>query len=191
MSLRLAKDWYSVVIYPEAKMIDQVADLKTQLANRIGWYASSNSIAHITVNEFMADQYELAFYIKQIEKFCYTQKQQEVGFDQLSLSKFSHAAVLLPDESSKPYLKDLLRRLRKQLKTSYTIHGSSAHISIGRKLSSMQLDHAENLFSSINLRFNCDTVALRKFIETKGQFEVIKTFRFLENPLNDAQYLPF
>ena len=128
MSLRLAKDWYSVVIYPEAKMIDQVADLKTQLANRIGWYASRNSIAHITVNEFMADRYELAFYIKQIEKFCYTQKQQKVGFDQLSLSKFSHAAVLLPDESSKPYLKDLLRRLRKQLKTAIP-HMAVVHIS--------------------------------------------------------------
>jgi len=178
MGLKLARDWYSIVIYPDAKMIDQVADLKTQLADRIGWYASRNSKAHITVAEFTADQYELAFYIQQIEKFCYTQKQQEVGFDQLSLSKFSHAAVLLPDESSKPYLTYLLRRLRNQLQTSYTIHGSSAHISIGRKLSSMQIDRAENLFNSINLRFNCDTVALRKFIEMKRQFEVIKTFNF-------------
>ena len=31
MGLKLARDWYSIVIYPDAKMIDQVADLKAGL----------------------------------------------------------------------------------------------------------------------------------------------------------------
>lgn len=191
MNLKLNRDWYSVVVYPHPEVINEVAVMKDKFAAKIGWYASRNSKAHITVIAFIADQYELAFYIRQIEKFCYSQKQQEVVFDQLSLSKFSRAAVMLPNDSSKPYLNDLLKRLRKQLKTSQTINGSNAHISIGRKLSSSQIDLAESLYSHVSLKFNCDTVAIRKFIETKGQFEVIRTFRFLEKPFNDAQHLPF
>lgn len=191
MDLKFKKDWYSIVVYPQTEIIDEVSGLKDILANKIGWYASRNSKAHITVIAFMADQYELAFYIRQIEKFCYSQKQQEVVFDQLSLSKFSHAAVMLPNDSSKPYLSDLLKRLRKQLRTSQTLNGSNAHISIGRELSSVQIDQAENLYDHVSLKFNCDTVAIRKFSETKKQFQVIKTFKFLENPLIDAQYSLF
>jgi len=191
MSLKFKKDWYSIVVYPQTEIIDEVSDLKDILANKIGWYASRNSKAHITVIAFMADQYELAFYIRQIEKFCYSQKQQEVVFDQLSLSRFSHAAVILPNDLSKPYLSDLLKRLRKQLRTSQTISGRNAHISIGRELSSAQIDLAENLYDHVSLKFNCDTVAIRKFSKTKEQFEVIKAFKFLENPLIDAQYSLF
>ncbi|GGH07665.1 MULTISPECIES: hypothetical protein [Pedobacter] len=191
MNLKLNRDWYSVVIYPQAKVIDEIAVMKDKFAAKIGWFASRNSKAHITVVVFMADQYELNFYIEQIEEFCYTQKQQEVVFDQLSLSKFSRAIVLLPNDLSKAYLTDLLKRLRKQLRTSQTINGSNAHISIGRELSSAQIELAENLYDQVSLKFNCDTVAIRKFNETKRQFEVIKTFKFLENPLIDTQYLLF
>jgi hypothetical protein len=191
MNIKLNRDWYSIVVYPQAEVIDEVAVMKDKYAAKIGWYASRNSKAHITVIAFMADRYELAFYIKQIEKFCYSQKQQEVVFDQLSLSKFSHAAVMLPNDSSKPYLSDLLKRLRRQLKTSQTINGSNAHISIGRELSPAQIDLAENLYDNVSLKFNCDTVAIRKFDETKRQFEVIKIFKFLENPLIASQYSLF
>jgi len=191
MNLKFNRDWYSIVVCPQQEVTDEVAMMKDKFAAKIGWYTSRNSKAHITVVAFMADQYELAFYIKQLEKFCYSQKQQAVVFDQLSLSKFSHAAVVLPNGSSKPYLSDLLKRLRKQLKTTSTQNGSNAHISIGRELSSAQIDLAENLYDNVSLTFNCDTVAIRKLDKIKRQFEIIKTFKFLENPLIDAQYSLF
>lgn len=191
MNLKLNRDWYSIVVYPPPEVIDEVAVMKDIFAAKIGRYASRNSKAHITVITFMSDQYELLFYIRQLEKFCYSQKKQEVVFDQLSLSKFSHAAVMLPHDSSKSYLSDLLKRLRKQLKTSQTLNGSNAHISIGRELTSAQIDLAENLYDHVSLKFSCDTVAIRKFNETARQFEVIKTFKFLENPLIDSQYSLF
>lgn len=191
MKRQLNKDWYSIVVYPHSEAISDVKVLKDTLWSKIGWYASRNSKAHITVIEFSADQYELDFYIRQLEKFCYAQKQQEVIFDQLSFSKFSRAIVLLPSDSSKPYLSDLLKRLRKQLKTSYTVKGSNAHISIGRELSSSQIDRTESLFDHVNVRFNCDTIAIRKFDKNRRQFEVIKAFKFWENPLIDSQYSLF
>lgn len=77
------------------------------------------------------------------------------------------------------------------MKTRYTKSGGEAHISIGRKLSSTQIDLTQNLFGPVTLKFNCDTVAIRKFSETKKQFEVIKTFKFLENLLIDTQYSLF
>ncbi|MEH3114288.1 2'-5' RNA ligase family protein [Pedobacter terrae] len=187
MKRQLYRDWYSIVVYPHSEAINDVKALKDTLWSKIGWYASRNSEAHITVIEFSADQYELDFYIRQLEKFCYSQKQQEVIFDQLSLSKFSNAIVLLPNNSSKPYLNDLLVRLRKRLKTSDTINGSGAHISIGRKLSPDQIDRAESLYDYVNLRFNCDTIAIRKFNKNRGQFEVINKFKFLQNPLVNSQ----
>ncbi|WP_293788290.1 2'-5' RNA ligase family protein [uncultured Pedobacter sp.] len=191
MQPQLYRDWYSIVVYPHSEAINDVKVLKDTLWSKIGWYASRNSEAHITVIEFSADQYELDFYVRHLEKFCYSQKQQEVIFDQLSLSKFSHAIVLLPNNSSKPYLNDLLVRLRKQLKTSDTINGSGAHISIGRKLTSDQIDRAENLYDYVNVKFTCDTIAIRRFCEINRQFEIIKTFKFPENPCDNTQYLLF
>lgn len=185
------REEYSLVIYPQKSIIDQVKVFKGMLFDKVGKYSSLNSEAHITIIKFLANKHELSIFKKKIEMFCNSQKQQEVVFDQLSLSKFSHAAVVLPNDSSKPYLSDLLKRLRKQLKTSQTINGSNAHISIGRELSSVQIDQAENLYDHVSLKFNCDTVAVRKFNETKKQFEVIQTFKFLENPLINAQYSLF
>ncbi|SDG99476.1 hypothetical protein SAMN05421827_11475 [Pedobacter terrae] len=188
MNLKLNKDWYSIVVYPQSKSINEVSVLKKILADEIGWYSSRNSEAHITIIEFLADQYELGFYKKCIEKICGSQRPQEVTFDYLSLSKFSQAIVLLPNGPSKLYLNDLLKTFRKKLKSKNTINGSNAHISIGRELSSSQIDQAENLYGPINIAFNCNTIAIRKLDEIKKQFVVINEFKLLGGPLNHHQY---
>ncbi|MDQ0966455.1 hypothetical protein QFZ20_001858 [Flavobacterium sp. W4I14] len=88
MDLKLKKDRYSIVVYPQRKSINEVSVLKNTLAEKIGWYSSRNSEAHVTIIEFSADYYELVFYKKCIEKICSSQRPQEVTFDDLSLSKF-------------------------------------------------------------------------------------------------------
>ncbi|MGN8056442.1 hypothetical protein ACTJKN_09215 [Pedobacter sp. 22163] len=188
MDLKLKKDRYSIVVYPHREAINDVKVLKDILWYKVGWYNSRNSEAHITIIEFSADHYELGFYKKCIEKICSSQRPQEVTFDYLSLSKFSQAIVLLPNDPSKLYLNDLLKAFRKRLKSKNNINGSNAHISIGRKLSSAQIDQAENLYDNINIAFNCDTIAVRKLDEITKQFVVINEFKLTGNPLNHHQY---
>jgi len=191
MDLKLKKDRYSIVVYPQNETIDEVKVLKDLLWSRIGQYASRNSEAHVTIIEFWADQYELEFYKRRIEKICHSQRPKKVIFDSLSLSKFSHAIVLLPDDSSKPYLNDLLKIFRKGLKTNHTVNGANAHISIGRELSSAQIDQVENLYGNINITFNCNTIAIRKLDKVKKQFVVVNEFKLLGNPLKEGQLLLF
>jgi len=191
MDLKLKKEWYSIVVYPQTETIDEVKVLKDLLWSKIGWYASRNSAAHITIIEFLADQYELVVYKRCIERICRLQSAQEVTFDSLSLSKFSQAIVLLPSDSCKLYLNDLLKAFRKRLRSKNTINGGNAHISIGRELSSAQIDQAENLYENISITFNCDTIAIRKLDEVKKQFVVINEFKLLGNPLKEGQFLLF
>ncbi len=188
MNLKLKKDWYSIVVYPHQESIAYVKSLKDLLAAKIGWYASRNSEAHITVVTFLANRYEFGFYKKCIEKICRSQRPHKVIFDHVIVSKFSKAIVLLPNYSCKLYLKDLVNIFQERLKSKNTINGAKAHISIGRELSSAQIDQVENLYGNINLEFNCDTIAIRKFDEVKQQFVVINEFKLLGSPLNHYQY---
>jgi len=188
MDLKLKKERYSIVVYPHREVINDVKVLKDILWSKVGWYNSRNSEAHITIIEFSADHYELGFYKKCIEKICSSQRPQEVTFDYLSLSKFSQAIVLLPNDTSKLYLNDLLKAFRKRLKSKNSINGSNAHISIGRELSSAQIDQTENLYGHINIAFNCDTIAIRKLDEIKKQFMVVNEFKLTGHPLNHHQY---
>jgi hypothetical protein len=182
------RDTYSIVVYPQDVTIDEVKVLKDILWSKIGWYNSRNSKAHITIIMFLADQYELSFYKRCIERICRSQRAQKVTFDYLSLSKFSQAIVLLPNDSSKLYLNDFLKIFRKRLKSKNSMSGSKAHISIGRKLSSAQIDQAEHLYGNINITFNCDTIAIRKLDKVKEQYEVINEFKLLGTPLKHHQY---
>jgi hypothetical protein len=188
MDLKSNRDWYSIVVYPQREIINRVRSLKDALAAKIGWYASRNSEAHITINIFLADQFELDFYKKCIEKICRSQRVYKVIFDRLSISKFSNAIVLLPNDSSKLYLNGLLKVFRKKLKSKDSVSGTKAHISIGRELSSAQIDQAEHLYGNINITFNCDTIAIRKLDEVKKQFVVINEFKLLGSLLNHHQY---
>lgn len=185
------REEYSLLVHPSADIIDHIAALKAKLTAKIWKYASRDSIAHVTILNFVATHKELMIIEKNIEIFCNSQKRQKVVFDRLIYSKKSRTIFVNPAESSTIYLKNLFNDFRKRLKTRYTKSGGEAHISIGRELTSAQIDLAENLCDHFSLKFNCDTVAIRKFNKAAGQFEVIKTFKFLENPLIDSQYSLF
>lgn len=112
------------------------------------------------------------------------QKPEHISFDEIVLSKQSKALVLLPAVASKIYLRDLLKNFRKGLKHLNVTNGSVAHISIGRALDPNQIEGANNIFNNINLDFNCEKIAIRKFNTSIGQFEVIYEFFFQgESPL--------
>ncbi|MDQ1142580.1 hypothetical protein [Pedobacter agri] len=178
METKLEKDWYSIVVYPQKGIINKVKIMKDELADRIGNYKSRNSEAHITIIEFEADLNEFLFYKYYIKNFCLYQKPEHISFDEIVLSKQSKALVLLPAVASKIYLRDLLKNFRKGLKHLNVTNGSVAHISIGRALYPNQIEGANNIFNNINLDFNCEKIAIRKFNTSIGQFEVIYEFFF-------------
>ncbi|RZK15307.1 MAG: hypothetical protein EOO86_16960 [Pedobacter sp.] len=115
------------------------------------------------------------------------QKPEYVSFDKIVLSEQSKALVLLPDINSKKYLRDLFKNSRRGLKYMNVTNGSAAHISIGRELNPNQIEAANYIFNDINLDFNCEKIAIRKFNTFIGQFEVIYEFYFLGNQPVEGQ----
>ena len=70
---------------------------------------------------------------------------------------------------------------------SLAINGAAAHISIGRKLHPEDIEIAQDLFEEVSLNFLCEKIAIRKFNDEKGQYEVIYEFCFLGNPPKQGQ----
>jgi hypothetical protein len=187
MDLNFKKERYSIVVYPQRKSINEVSVLKNTLAEKIGWYSSRNSKAHVTIAIFKANNREFDFYISYVKDFCYAEKPNFVRFDQLIASGKNGAVVVLPDKNSKPYLNDLFKRFRQGLRYKKVMNGSAAHISIGRKLHPEDIEIAQDLFEEVSLNFLCEKIAIRKFNDEKGQYEVIYEFCFLGNPPKQGQ----
>ncbi|MBC6112141.1 hypothetical protein ACFOG5_07250 [Pedobacter fastidiosus] len=187
MNLELSKEQYSIVVYPHKEIIGKVKAIKDVLADKVGCYASRNSEAHITIVEFEANPNEFVFYKLYVLDFCYSQKAQNVSFNNLVTSNGTKAIVLLPSIGSKLYMRDLLRNFRIGLKSMDVVNGSGAHISIGRKLTPNQIKDANNIFEEISLDFVCEKIAVRKFNPLRRQFEVIYQFYFLGNPPKKGQ----
>lgn len=187
MDLKLKKDRYSIVVYPQRKSINEVSVLKDTLAEKIGWYSSRNSEAHVTIALFEADKHELNFYIAYTKDFCYAEKPNFVMFDQFIASEKNGAVVVLPNKTAKPYLNSLFKRFRQGLRHKKAINGAAAHISIGRKLHPEDIEIAQDLFEEVSLNFLCEKIAIRKFNDEKGQYEVIYEFYFLGNPPKQGQ----
>jgi len=187
MDLKLKKDRYSIVVYPHREAINDVKVLKDILWYKVGWYNSRNSEAHVTIAIFEANNREFDFYISYVKDFCYAEKPNFVRFDQLIASGKNGAVVVLPDKNSKPYLNDLFKRFRQGLRYKKVMNGSAAHISIGRKLHPEDIEMAQDLFEEVSLNFLCEKIAIRKFNDEVGQYEVIYEFYFLGNPPKQGQ----
>lgn len=56
------------------------------------------------------------------------------------------------------------------------------HLSIGRRLTPENLKIASELFTAINLQFECNEIVLREFNPKVKQFFVIEAFPFGSNP---------
>ncbi|WP_029276425.1 hypothetical protein [Pedobacter borealis] len=187
MNLKLNRDWYSIVVYPHREAINDVKVLKDMLWSKVGWYNSRDSEAHVTIALFEANKCEFDFYISYIKDFCYAEKPNFVMFDHLIASEKNGAVVVLPNKSSKPYLNNLFKRFRPGLRYKKVMNGTDAHISIGRKLHPEDIEIAQDLFEEVSLNFLCEKIAIRKFNDEIGQYEVIYEFYFLGNPPKQGQ----
>lgn len=173
---------YSIVISPPEAIIDLVKTMKNELSQEIGWFHSKNSLAHITINEFMAHESEIENIKKQLASICET-----LAPIQVHLNTFNHypngAFFIAPDEVSKIELKAIMKHVNQYFRVKTLFKNSEPHLSIARKLSSEYISKSYKLFSKpIDLNFDCVGVTLRQFNPNVKQFEIITHFDFKNKP---------
>jgi len=172
---------YSVAIYPSLQVIDFIKELKGALKNKIDWYSSCNSVAHVTICEFEMEELELGKIKQKIFKICDTFTPFQVYFDHFDFYENSGAFFIAPTEESKNALLPVMKKVQENLKSLKLKKSDDPHISIGRKLTPENIKTATELFTTIKINFFCSEIVLRE-LEPHKQFSVIDTFKFGSNP---------
>jgi hypothetical protein len=172
---------YSVVIHPSETIINAIRIMKEELAIKIGWFNSKNSVAHITICEFTIEESQLDKFKQKILKVCDTFTPFQVYLDDFD-SYENGAFFISPNEESKLNLKPVMKKTQDAMLLSNLKKSSDPHISIGRKLTPESIQIANNLFTTIKMDFLCDNLVLRELDPIKKQFFVIDTFPFGSNP---------
>lgn len=179
------EDKYSIAFIPDSKTSEEVKKLKLQLADEIGWYNSKNSLAHITICEFISTDKEIEIIKKKIARITKTFTPFQVllnGFDSYPNGAF----YISPSENSKKGLKKIMKSLTSSLIEKKMYKSNEPHLSIARKLSLEKLAIAHKLFQETELSFQCDKIFLRKFNPNIKQFEIINSFDFNSEPCSEG-----
>ncbi len=180
---------YSLVFQPDTETIDWVAQLKTDLAQKIGWYNSKNALAHITICEFQATEQDIHRLLNQVSRCCERFAPQEVHLN--AFNTYPNGAFFLEvDLEAKAILKDYSKQIFEALPYKNMYKNTDPHLSIARKLSADKLESAYQLFDKPEHSFKCDKIALRILNLERKQFDIIKTFDFLNLGENRNLQLP-
>ena len=173
---------YSLVISPSEEIIALVKSMKEELAKEIGWFHSKNSLAHITINEFMASDTEIEIIKKQLNSIAESLKPVQVRLN--AFDNYPNGAFFIaPDAVSKIDLKEIMKHINQSFRIRTILKNNEPHLSIARKLSPENIALSYRLFSeTINLNFLCNSIALRLFNPEIKQFEIIDYFEFKDNP---------
>ncbi|WP_413998021.1 2'-5' RNA ligase family protein [Flavobacterium sp. W1B] len=172
---------YSIVISPPDTIIVLVKLMKEQLAEEIGWFHSKNSLAHITINEFMTTEIEIESIKKQLTAICDTLEPATVHLN--SFDTYPNGAFFIaPDENSKNELKKIIKQIHQLLRVKTLFKNNEPHLSIGRQLKPDEISAAYRLFTEVDINFLCNSVSLRCFDPNKKQFKITDTFEFKNNP---------
>ena len=175
------KALYSIAIHPSEDIIVSIKTMKEELAAKIGWFNSKNSIAHITINEFEANDAQITIIKKHLTELCDTLQPVEVRFNIYGSFPNNGAFFIAPEETSKTALKGIMKYLNDALRVAPKFKSNEPHISIARRLTPEKLAIAHAFFSPIDMHFLCDSVVIRKFNTIQQQFEVVDTIPFNSN----------
>lgn len=172
---------YSIVFQPPTEIVDQVQEMKSELAQTIGWYASRNAMAHITIQEFEVNDKKLEVIKSQLERCCNSLAPIALHFN--SFDSYPNGAFFIkPDLLSIPVLSKIMKQVQQAVPTPNTHRGTDPHLTIARKLTFEKILIARELFQAIDLDFSCDRIALRQFNPVQKQFEIIAEYPFLSLP---------
>lgn len=173
---------YSVAIVPPEVVIEEVRQLKQNLRLQIGWYRSVNALAHITFNVFEADTAMLLRYESYVAGFAAQQAPVSLRFDHTG--SFSNGAFFLaPDDVSDLLLLQMMHTFHQQWplpadKSRKLYKSFTPHMSIGRALSVEHLATAGNIIPEADIRFVCDNIVIRRFNESRKQYDIYQRFPF-------------
>ncbi|WNM17761.1 2'-5' RNA ligase family protein [Flavobacterium capsici] len=176
----------SIAIIPSEKIITLVDLIKTILFDKIGWYHSRNSKAHITISEFEADEKEIHIISSRIKETANETTAINVKFE--NIKSFENGALFIgPNEDSRNELKAIMKKFYKTTNSVSKVYKSyEPHISIGRRIEEGKLKIAFEIIKSIKFMFHCDTVAIRVFNEDLKQYEIKERFPLNGNPSNNG-----
>ena len=162
---------YSLVIFPTIEQQILIQSFKKSLKEKIGWFGSSNSDAHITIIN-LENELTLGLYLNQIKVFFTTINPQKVRFN--SFNSFGYSTFFIsPDEKSQHYLNNIIIDIHKTI--GFDIKIAYAHMTIARGLNEERMNKTKEVFSTteINFEFICDCIHIRKFNEQTKQYSDI------------------
>ncbi|MCG2612347.1 2'-5' RNA ligase family protein [Flavobacterium sp. SM15] len=172
---------YSIAISPPDEVISSVKNMKENLNKEVGWFNSKNSMAHITINEFITSELQLENIKKQLTYICNGFEPIKVHMN--SFGSYNNGAFYIaPDDCSKMGLKTIMRHVNNSLCINDKKTSNDPHMSIARRLSPEALGKAKKLFDEVDLNFVCDHVVIRQFNPKIKQFEIIERFPFNNKP---------
>lgn len=174
------KALYSIALSPSEGIISQVREMKEKLASEIGWFNSRNSLAHISINQFLASEAELETVKTELMAICDSLKPIEVTFNEFGTYPNNGAFFIAPDAASTASLKILMKQIHDSLQVDTEFKSNEPHMSIARRLTPEKLESAIRLFPSVDLKYCCDSVVIRKFNGEKKQFDIVVEFKFKE-----------
>lgn len=174
------QELYSIALSPSEAIISEVTEMKEKLNTKIGWFNSKNSGAHITINQFLASEAELETVKTELMAICDTLQPIEVTFNEFGTYPSNGAFFIAPDAASTASLKILMKQIHESLQVDTEFKNNEPHMSIARRLTPEKLEIAKGLFPSVNLKYWCDSVVIRKFNDAKKQFDIVVEFKFKE-----------
>jgi hypothetical protein len=172
---------YSLVIDPSIEVKHTGKTMKELLFGKIGNFGSKNSIVHITICEFEIDDSAIEMIKPQVFKICDTFTPKQVYFDRFASFDNVGAFYMAPDDNSKNILVNFMKKVNNSLKITGITKITNPHMSIARRLTPDNLKIATELFTTIEIDFLCNSIALREFDPVVRQYFIIDTFSFNGN----------
>jgi len=172
---------YSVVFYSQP-LVEPVKKLKDFLRSKINWYNSCNSEAHITICEFTIEESQFDSIKQKLSKISDTFTPFRVSLDHFDSFQNSGAFFIGVTEDSKNNLVPIMKKIHETFKFLKLKKSDNPHLSIGRRLTPENLKITSELFTTIDLQFECNEIILREFDPKVKQFFVIDAFPFGSNP---------
>lgn len=177
-------DKYSLCFQPDELLITQVKTMKLQLADVIGWYNSKNSLAHLTIAEFSANEQDIQRMHRQIKRCCTSFVPVETSLS--TFGTYPNGTFFLKiDDFAKSILQTYSQTLFRTLQLKKAYKCTDPHLSIGRKLNQDQIQQAFALFALPSLSFTCNQIVLRRLNMDRKQFDILYTYPFLSQPENE------
>jgi|SRR6218665_339 len=172
---------YSIALIPPPNIIVLFDEMKNQLFDKIGWFPSRSSKAHMTIAEFYATEEQLKIIISKIQKIADFTTPVDVTFNHFD--SFANGAFFAsPNEDSKRKLSQIMRAFHEAVKTVKDVKKvSNPHISIGRQIEEDKLKIAFETFKEINFSYHCNSVSIRVFNQNRKQYDILESYTFNGN----------